>query len=163
MRDIPAATKLALVEKHLLPMAAGDATKLLEKAVTAVKRQHSVPECTLLTGDEHVARVAQVALDKIAAQEAVEERKKDRVAKREVREADQAAATAARLLRRAAAAAAKISGVKRKRGASAAPRNVQPRKDTIAPVTLAGGKGKGGRAVVRAPGKRAVVASLKTR
>lgn len=155
--------KLQAGRPHFLSMASGDATKLLEKAVATVKRQHSVPECTLLTGDEHVLRVAQAALDKVAAAEAVVDRKKDREAKREVRDAEKAAAAAARVARKAAAAAANVGKPKRKREASEAPRKVRPRLTEPVQPPATGSGAPEGRTVVRALGKRAVVASLKAR
>lgn len=150
---------LAAVDKHTVTIEAGDVDKLLEKAVAATKRAHCVPEMTLLTGDECVIKAAQLALSRAAAADALEERKKERTAKIEARKVEKAADDAARELRKAEKAAV----AKRKLEASAAPRNVRARTLAVESPSGTGGEPVRVPAVVRAPGKRAVVATPKAR
>lgn len=100
---VPAADeRVAAVEKHTKAiMEAGNVTELLETNLKA-KRVHAVPGCTLLTGDEHIAK-------SLAAEQVKSDMEAAAVVKRQVREVTTAANKAAKEARAARVAAKKAS------------------------------------------------------
>ena len=132
---VPMDERAAIVEKHTKALLdAGDLTELLGKHVKA-KREYCVPGATLLTGDEHIAKVLAVAQLKAAEDAAAAEKRGARkaasdaakAAKLERAKAREAKATAkaapaeivddatAPTAATAPAKAPKVKGVKRKR------------------------------------------------
>jgi len=85
MRTPTSADRLAAVKAHTATVfEGGDVDILLAKAVNA-KRNPAVPGVTLLTGAEHVAKIAGAALAKQELEEGKEQRRESRLHSKEAK------------------------------------------------------------------------------